>query len=253
MLKHIYITIFLFYLNNSVLAQNVPHLNSWSRFSLLQPINEKWRAETEFQHRRQNDFAQQSKSLFEENLLSSIRTWVHYQHKDDLSFSFSPFAYYWHNSIITKDEDKQKPQITEVRFSVAADLKHEVIKKLWLIDRTCIEYRDFQNTSTNFIRLRNRLGLRYEFTEKWNFTFFDEVFLNLKGAKPINFFDHDRLAFLLNYKPYKHLRIETGYMFITRLPRGTDEFLHENNFLLHIYYTLPHEAHRKHHKTQHHS
>lgn len=250
---HIYITILLFVLSYTTFAQNVQHLNAWSRFSISQPITEKWRAEAEFQHRRQNDYSEQTKNVFDENLLSSVRTWVHYQHKDDLSFSFSPFAYYWHNSIIVKEEDKQKPQIEEIRFSIAADLKHEVVKKLWLIDRTCFEYRDFQNTNADFIRMRNRLGLRYEFTDKWNFTFYDEVFLNLKGAKPVNFFDHDRLAFLLNYKPTKHLRIETGYMFITRLPRGTDEFLHENNFLLHLYYTLPHKEHHKHPKTQHHS
>ncbi len=246
---HIYITIFLFLLNNTAFAQDVQHLNFWSRFTLTQPISEKWRAEAEFQHRRQSDFSQQKKDVFDENLLSSIRTWVHYQHKDDLSFSFSPFAYYWHNSIIVKDEDKQNPQVKEIRFSIAADLKHEVVKKLWLIDRTCIEYRDFQNTSTNFIRMRNRLGLRYEITKKWNFTFYDEVFLNIKGAEPVNFFDHDRLAFLLNFKPNKHLRIETGYMFISRLPRGTDEFLHENNFLLHLYYMLQHSI--SHHHTKH--
>jgi hypothetical protein len=253
MLKHIYIYIFLFYFNNAVFAQNVSHLNSWSRFSLSQPITEKWKAEIEFQHRRQNDFAQHTKNVFDENLLSSIRTWGHYQHKNDLSFSFSPFAFYWHNSIIIKDEDKKKPQITEIRFSVAADLKHKVIKKLWLIDRTCFEYRDFQNSNPDFIRMRNRIGLRYEFTENWNLTFYNEVFLNLRGAKPVTFYDHDRMAFLLNYKPSKLLRIETGYIFITRLPRGTNELLHENNFLVHLYYTLPHKEHRKHPKSQHHS
>jgi len=250
---HIYIYIFIFFLSNTAFAQEVPHLNFWSRFSLSQPISEKWRAETEFQHRRQNDFAQQTKVVFDENLLSSIRSWLHYQHKDDLSFSISPFAYYWHNNIIVEDEDKQNPQVKEIRYSIAADLKHEVVKKLWLIDRTYIEYRDFQNTNNKLIRMRNRLGLRYEITAKWNFTFYDEVFFNLKGAKPVNFFDHERLAFLLNYKPNKNLRIETGYMFITRLPRGTDEFLHENNFLLHLYYTLPCNEHSKHPKTQHHS
>lgn len=250
---HIYITIFLLYSSTITFAQVVPHLNFWSRFSLSQPIAEKWRAEAEFQHRRQNDFAQQTKNVLDENLLSSIRTWLHYQHKKDLNFSFSPFAYYWHSSIIVKEEDKQKPQVREIRFSIAADLKHEVVKKLWLIDRTCFEYRDFQSINTDFIRMRNRLGLRYEFNEKWNSTFYNEVFLNLKGAKPVNFFDHNRLAFLLSYKPTKHLRIETGYMFITRLPKGADEFLHENNFLLHLYCTLPHKAHRKHPKTQHHS
>ncbi len=253
MIKHIYITIILSYFNNTIFAQSIPHLNSWCRVTLSQPITEKWRTETELQHRRQNDFSQQGKNVFDENLLSSVRTWVHYQHKDDLSFSFSPFAYYWHNSIIVNDADKEKPQIKEIRFSIAADLNHELVKSLLIIDRTCLEYRDFQNTNTDFTRMRNRLGLRYEFSKKLNFTFYDEIFLNLKGAKPVNFLDHDRYAYILNYKPNKYLRIETGYIYIARLPRGTDEFLHENNFLLQFYYILPHREHRKHPKTQHHS
>lgn len=251
MLKHIYITIFIFNVNKAAFAQEVPHLNFWSRLSFSQPITEKWRAELEFQHRRQNDYAQKKADVFDENLLSSVRTWVHYQHKDDLSFSVSPLAYYWHNSIIVKEADKEKPQIQEIRYSIAADLKHEVVKKLWLIDRTCFEYRDFQNTNTDFLRMRNRLGFRYELTKKWNLTFYEEVFLNLRGAEPRHTFDHDRLAILLNYKPTNYLRIETGYMFITRLPKGAEMFLHENNFLLHLYYTLPHPEHRKHTKTQH--
>lgn len=234
-------------------AQTAPHLNFWGRFSLSQPITEKWRAETEFQLRRQNDFSQQSRNLFDEPLLSSIRTWVHYQYKDNISFSLSPFAYYWNNAIIVNEGDKLKPQVQELRFSIAADLKYEIVKKLWIIARTCFEYRDFRAANNDFVRTRNRLGLRYEFNQKWNTTFFDEVFLNLKGTKPFNFFDHNRLALLTNYKPNGYLRIETGYMFITRLPRGSNEFLYENNFLLNLYYTLPHKGYRNHPKTQHHS
>jgi Protein of unknown function (DUF2490) len=235
---HIYITIFLFLLNNTAFAQEVPHLNFWSKFSLSQPISKKWRAEIEFQHRRQNDFSQQKKDVLDENLLSSVRTWVHYQHNDDLSFSFSPLAKFWQNSIIVEEEDKQKPQVSEIRFSIAADLKHEVVKKLWLIDRTSIEYRYFQNTSTNIIRMQNRFGFRYKFTEKWNLTCYNEVFLNLKGAIPANFFDHNRIGLLLNYKPTKNVRIETGYLYIARLPRNSNKILIENDFLINIYYTI---------------
>jgi Protein of unknown function (DUF2490) len=249
MKKHSYIAIFLFMLSHLTLAQHIPHLNAWSRFSITQPISEKWRAETEFQHRRQNDYAEKSGDLFQENLLSSVRTWVHYQHKEDIGFAISPFAYYWHNPIIVTDSDKLRPQVQELRFSLAVDLKHELLKKLWLIDRTVIEYRDFQKINENIVRLRNRLGVRCEFNSKWNVTLFDEIFLNIMGAKPSHTFDHDRIAILLNYKPTKNIRIETGYMYISRLPRNTNEFLHENNFLLHLYYTLPHST--NHHHTKH--
>lgn len=234
-------------------AQLNTHQNFWSRVAIAQPIDEKWKFEVELQHRRQNDFAAKKNNVFEADLLTSVRTWLYYQHKEDIGFAISPFAQYWHNAIIVNAADKQKEQVKEIRFSAAVDLKHELVKKLWLIDRTCFEYRDFLNNQNDIQRLRNRLGVRYEFNNKLNITVFDEVFLNLKGTAPTNFFDHDRLAFLINYKPNKSLRIETGYMHIKRLPRNSDEFLSENNFLMHLYFTLPHSLIHHHTKRQHHS
>ncbi|MFZ1495429.1 MAG: DUF2490 domain-containing protein, partial [Saprospiraceae bacterium] len=126
-----------------------------------------------------------------------------------------------------------------IRYSFALDVKHELEKNLWLINRSCFEYRDFQETNTDFIRFRNRLGLRYEFNSKWNLSFLYEVFLTLNESKPSKVFDHDRLAMLLNFIPTKNIRIETGYMYITRMLKNTDEFLYENNFLVHLYFMLP--------------
>lgn len=253
MKKHITISILLSLINLTTFAQHVPYNNSWGRFSLLQPITEKWRGEVEFQHRRQNNYAQPTKNAFDENLLSSVRTWIHYQHLEDLSLSISPFAYYLHNDIVVNDVSSYTQQKKEIRFSLAANLKHEIAKNLWVTDRTGFEYRDFTSTTSDFIRMRTRIGLRYEFTEKWNLTFYDEIFLNLKGSEPANFMDQDRLAFILNYKPTSHLRIETGYILITHVPKSENKFLHKNNFLLHLYYTLPGNQHHTHTKTQHHS
>lgn len=232
-------------LSSAARAQDTPHLNLWGRLSLAYVYSEKWKYEAELQHRTQNDFPAAERDLLEHNLLNSIRTWAHYQHKPDLTFSLSPFAYYWHNRILMEEADKTKPVVQELRFSVAIDLKYEAFKNLWLLNRNCFEYRDFQNTTTDFIRMRNRLGLRYNFTEKLNAVVYGEVFLNLKGAERANLFDHDRLAFLINYQLLNQLRLETGYMYISRLPRNTDEFLHENNFIVHVYYTFKGKQHGK--------
>lgn len=237
--KHRYITILLFSLGNTLYAQDASHLNIWSRMSFIQPISALWRAEVEFQHRRQSDYAENSGHLFQANLLSSVRTWVQYQHKDGISFSLSPFAYYWHTPIIVTNADKLKSQVQELRFSLAVDLKHEITDNLWLVDRTCVEYRDFQSVGTDIIRMRNRLGLRYDMHSAWSVTLFEEIFLNIRGAALSHIFDHDRMALLLNYKPVENLRIEVGYLYISRLQRERNELLHENNFLLHFYYTLP--------------
>jgi hypothetical protein len=252
-MKKIYQTILLIIICNQFnFAQIVPHLNFWGRISISNSFSEKFRGKIEFQHRRQNDIAFPNMNLFDKKLLNSVRTWVHYQHREDISFSLSPFAYYWHNSIIVNESDRFNPTIKEIRFSAAVDLKHEIVKNLWLVDRACFEYRLFNN-NPDIIRMRTRLGLRYEFNKKWNITLFDEIFLNLAGSLPSNMFDHDRIAALLNYKPTENIRIETGYIFISRLPKASDEFLHENNFMIHLYFTLPHKAHNKNIKMQHHT
>jgi hypothetical protein len=253
MKKIIKIIIIIFWSTQFSYAQHMPHLNFWGRISVSNAFSEKWRGKIELQHRRQNDIALPNMNFFDKKLLSSFRTWVHYQHRDNLSFSFSPFAYYWHNSIILNESDRNSPTIKEIRFSAALDLKHEIIKNLWLVDRSCFEYRSFIGNNSDIFRMRTRLGLRYEFNSKWNLTFFDEIFINLTGTKASNLFDHDRIAFLLNYKPTENLRIETGYIFISRLPRDSDEFLHENNFMVHLYFTIPHRIHSKQPKTQHHT
>jgi hypothetical protein len=239
MQKHIYIYIFLF-LSHFAQAQNASHLNFWTKGVISLPIKEKIKIETELLYRRQNDYTLQSTNFFQEKLLSGLAFWGYYQHTKNMVFSASPFAYYCQNSLILREEDKQKVQVKEIRFSAAVELKSEVSKKLFLIDRTCLEYRDFQNTNPKIVRVRNRLGLRYELNNQWNVVAFDEILLNLKGASPAHIFDHNRVGLFLNVKPFQNMRIETGYIYINRLPKNSIEFLYEHNFLVNLYFTLPH-------------
>lgn len=245
MKKHIFIYIFLSLFVSRTLAQESAHLNLWGRASVAYLHGKKWKYEAEIQHRTQNDFPANERNVLAHNLLNSIRTWAHFQYNEALSLSLSPFAYYWHNRILIAEADKNSRTIQELRFSAALDAKHELTEKLWLMNRTCMEYRDFQNTTTDITRLRIRIGLRYELTEKLNLVLYEELFLNLKGAERTHIFDHERIAFLINYRILEQLRLETGYMYISRLPRNTDEFLHENNFIVHVYYTLKGKQHEK--------
>lgn len=164
MKKHIFIYIFIFI--NAWRAHStdndVPHINFWSRLSLNFPVTEKWKFEAEFQHRRQNNYVLKTKDLFDENLLSSFLSWVHYAVTKDFYLSLSPFEHYRHKRIIIREADIYAPQAREIRFSAAAGIKHEIVKKLYVEDRTCTEYRDFLNTHLDVVRLRNRFGFRYE-------------------------------------------------------------------------------------------
>ena len=76
------------------------HYNAWFRSTLSVPVGNKFKIDNEFQHRRQNGF--ENKNMFDKNLMFTLRSWVHYQHKEDIKFSFSPFAYFSHYKIIQK-------------------------------------------------------------------------------------------------------------------------------------------------------
>ena len=62
------------------------HYNVWFRSTLSVPVGNKFKIDTEFQHRRQNGF--ENKNMFDKNLMFTLRSWVHYQHKEDIKFSF---------------------------------------------------------------------------------------------------------------------------------------------------------------------
>lgn len=217
------------------IAQNLRaqhHYNAWFRTTLSYPVHEKLKTDAEFQHRRQN--GQGSNDLFENNLMFTFRSWVHYQQTEDVKFSISPFAYFSHYKIIQNDSDLLATPNSEIRFTASAELQHELAKKLFIIDRNALEYRILENNSNDITRLRNKLGFRYDFSEKLKLTIYDELLLNINGAPVHHFFDHDRLCLNIEYKVLPHLKMDLGYLHITRLPISSNHKLHENNLMLNI-------------------
>lgn len=212
------------------------HYNAWFRSTLSVPIGEKFKVDNEFQHRRQNGF--DNENLFDKNLMFTYRTWVHYQHSEDVKFSVSPFAYFSHYKIIQKQSDETASPIGEVRFSAAVDLQHDILKKFYIVDRSAVEYRIFDNNQTDITRLRNRLGVRYDFSEKFKLSVFDELLFNIGGTTHSHFFDHDRLGFNLEYKVLSYLKLDISYLHITRLPITSTTKLYENNLFLNLTYQL---------------
>lgn len=221
-------------------SQNGSHNNVWSRVSISNQFSEKFKTEAEFQKRWQNDISlDNSKNPFQEDLMNSVRLWAHYKYNSKFNFSVSPFAYFQPTSIISKESDKLKSKTYEVRYTIASDFKQKLINKTYFFDRLALEYRDFKNNNNdNVIRLRNKAGLKYEFNSKWTITAFDEYFLNLNSEDHKHLYDHNRIGFLGNYSPTKALKMEFGYIAISRLPKNKDELMHENNFLVMLYYTF---------------
>lgn len=231
-----------------VIAQTLQaqhHYNAWFRSTLSIPVGEKFKVDNEFQHRRQSGF--DNESLFDKNLMFTYRNWVHYQHSDDVKFSVSPFAYFRHYRIIQNHSDETARPNSEVRFSVAVELQHQILNKFYIVDRSAVEYRIFgNNNQSDIIRLRNRFGFRYDFTEKLKLGIFDELLFNLSDTTYHHFFDHDRLGLNVEYKVVPNVKIDIGYMHITRLPLIGTTILHENNIYLNLNYQLKNNSRKKH-------
>ena len=213
-----------------------PHNNAWFRGTLGIPINNKIKVDAELQHRRQNGF--DKCNPLDKNLMLSLRNWVHYQHNDNLKFTVSPFAYFYHYRIIQKQDDENMKPSNEVRFSAAVELQQPIFRKFYVANRTTVEYRMFNN-GQNITRARYRFGGRYEFSRRLKTIGYDEVFLNVSGVSSVHFFDQNRISISLEYKISSQWKFDAGYMYLTRSRQSNNSFLYENNILLNLTYELP--------------
>lgn len=215
------------------------HSNSWFRGSFRIPSGKNILFDTELQYRRQNGL--NNTNMFDKNLLFAIRSWVHYKYNNRIKLSLSPFAYFSNYRIIRQEGDELVKPTSEIRISGAVELQNDLLKQLFLVSRTAIEYRNFDSDQAPVVRLRSRLGLRYDLNEKWKSGIYDELIINAAGVPLEHVFDHNRIGLFLKYNVFKNLDIELSYLYIFRLPIKSMDPLRENNFFLHLSYQLgPH-------------
>lgn len=212
------------------------HTSSWFRTTFSIPVTEKIKTDIELQHRRQNDF--ENDNLFDKNLMYTFRTWIYYKQNKDVVYAISPFAYFSNYKIIQKNGDEKTSPKNEYRFSASIELQHELTNKFFIVDRTALEYRVFEGSVENVVRLRNRLAFRYDFNSKLNTSIGDEVFINTSGTDVQHIFDHDRLFANFSFKPRNSLKLDAGYIYISRLPKNSVDLLEESNFYLNFTYTI---------------
>lgn len=213
------------------------HTNSWFRTTLSIEATEKLKTDIEFQHRRQNDF--ESNNLFDKNLMYTFRTWVYYKQNKNVVYAISPFAYFSNYKIIKNESDAVVKPINEYRLSASIELQHEIIKHLYIVDRTAIEYRIFEASIENTIRVRNRLILRYDFNTLINLGLGDEILINASGTDAQHIFDHNRLFTNFCYKPNNKVKFDIGYIYISRLTKSNIDLIKENNIYLNFTYNIP--------------
>ncbi len=212
------------------------HINSWFRTTVSYPVNKKITGDIELQHRRQNGY--DNTNLFDQRLMFTFRTWIHYHHNKDIRFSISPFAWFEHYNIIQSPTDEFKRPMNELRLTTAMDLQHELFKNFHITDRNALEYRHFNNDQSGIIRLRNRLGVRHRFSEYISIGIYDELLFNITGVSKDHFFDHDRRGLTIEYTLSPALKIDMGYLHIRRLPLNHTEPLNENNMMMNITYKM---------------
>lgn len=211
------------------------HYNSWFRGTISYPLSEKIKVETEFQHRRQNGY--ENKFMFDKNLMYTFRTWLQYQHNENVKVSLSPFAYFSNYKIIQQKVDERADPNHEIRFSGAIEMQQRIFRQLYLVDRTGVEYRLFEKTS-NIVRFRNRIGLDYALNKKMRIGIYDELFFNMRGSSAGHFFDHERIGSHFEYKITPTLKIGISYIHISRLPITSEEKLYENNLMIQAAFLL---------------
>lgn len=208
-----------------------PHYNTWFRGTISVPAGKKIVLDAEWQHRRQSGFA--NSNMLSRNLMCSFRNWIHYKHNKRITFSLSPFASFYNYRIIQKRSDEATVPVREIRLSGAVAFQNQLTSDLSFITRAAIEYRIPEN-DPNIIRVRERLGLRYAFSSRGNLTLFDELLVNMTGTATSHFFDHNRIGADIEYEPWPDIKIDLGYMYITRLPLANTNILQEHNIFLNL-------------------
>jgi hypothetical protein len=219
---------------HGAVAQN--HINSWLKAAVVWRINGRFKTEAEFHHRRQNAFG--NRNMFSKNLLYLGRLWLHYQPNNNLTLSLSPFGTVVNYKVIQTKADEAQQPAKETRFTAAVAWQTAIHGKWQLQLRSIMEYRLFKNPQFHIIRLRQRLGLRYQISPQLNLGLYDEVLANITDKYTHTFYDHNRIGTVLTYQCHQRFKIDMGYIHINRRQRNTDNAWQEENISLGFTYTL---------------
>ncbi len=221
----------------SATGASAQHYNAWLRTTLSYPTGSSIKTEAEFQHRRQNGF--ENSNPMDKDLMYSFRSWVHYQYRDNLRFSLSPYACFSGYRIIQDEKDERASPTREIRFTAAAEVQQPGKRNMQFFNRTGLEYRIFQGTVHDILRGRSRFGLRYGIKPGLKAVVYEEGLFNLSGATSGHFFDHNRVAAGFEFAVSPPLKLDTGYMYILRQPLNSNFVLQEHNFYFNLTFLIP--------------
>lgn len=230
-----YILLFLVFFSISVSSIAQEHYDAWFRITLSVPVISRISADAELQHRRQNGMG--NNDLFNKNLTISGRGWLHYRVKENMRLSFSPIAYFSNYRLIQTYDDEKKAPSGEYRISAAAELSRNISEKVHLLARPAIEYRVFEHTN-NLLRGRVRLQIRADVHAKVSLDAYEEVLCNIVGADMDHIVDQNRLCADIEYRIFKDVKVNMGYMRLRRQPMDAFVATTENNLIVNVVFQL---------------
>lgn len=212
------------------------HYDAWFRTTLSVPVVDRFRADIELQHRRQNGMG--NNDPFHKKLTTSGRVWVHYRPNENVQLSFSPIGYFSSYRLIQTYADEKIDPNWECRISGAAELRRHVFKKIYLITRPAFEYRIFEYAD-DLLRGRLKVQMKANLHSKVNVAAYEELLCNLAGGDSRHFWDQNRLCAYVEYSVLKDLKVTIGYMRLLRQPMSSASTTTENNLIFNVIFQLP--------------
>lgn len=178
----------------------------WYKYNLKVPIGDNWQIRQEFDDRNFTDPSRQSQFL----------TRTHLQWKLGKEWSLAlGFAYFVH-SLPQEPEIQGFYNISELRPSVEIVNNTHLSNIFHLHHRYWTEFRFFKQPGEFYeftnIRIRFKLEMGYEFSDKLSFLIFDEILFNVGNKITYNVFDQNRYGAGFMYSPVKNVGFELIYI-----------------------------------------
>ena len=201
------------------------HNELWTRVYLNHNFSAKFRMETEYQYRWQNNpvNATQLPSI---KLAQGARIWLYYKCNTNLTAALSPFCWFKAYPLINSGSDFNKSNTNELRASAGSELRIPT-GNVELKGRMIYETRFFSAHGSNEwirkdrARIRTMLSIPVYTNDSAN-TIFSVFVANeyfFQGQKLFTcntFFDQNRIVGGFSWKPDNRLKFEIYYLHILK-------------------------------------
>lgn len=204
----------------------------WYKYYLKIPIGDRWQIREEIDFRNFINPARQSQFLTRTHLQRNLGNgW-------DVALGFS----YFRHSL------PQDPEIADytVRGELRPSFEIAHLQKLsdhfHLHHRYWTELRYFQEADDTYtfgtVRIRYKLELEYELTEKFSFLAFDELHINVSNKVTYNVFDQNRYGISAMYSPVNNIGFELMYINWFQQTTAGDVFYNRDIIRVALHHTL---------------